>query len=216
MTYGMSSPLGGGSGVSGSGLAGNKIPKGYRQGQLQQYTPAQMQLFQQGLGSVSPESYTGRLAGGDESIFNEIEAPAHREFQGQLGNLASRFSGMGTGGRRGSGFQNLATAASSNFAQDLASRRSELQRNAIQDLHNMSQQLLSNRPYEQFLTEKQQKEGLDWGGIGGGLAGGVGGFFAGGPAGALAGAGLGYNAFSRNGQGNSMEDYGNFSNAYLQ
>lgn len=198
----MSSSLGGYGGMKqnmGSSLRGNSrgdiIPKGYEKGQLQQYTPEQMDLYKQQFGFLGPESYLSRLANGDEDIFEEMEAPAHRQFQGNLGQLASRFSGMGTGGRKSSGFQNTATAAASNFAQDLASRRGEMQQQAIKDLMGFSNQILGQRPYETDLFEKPQKQPSGWGGLAGAGVGAVGGFFAGGgnPATALKGASLGYN-----------------------
>lgn len=133
----------------------NLIPKGYSRGQLQQFTPEQMQLFQQLFSNVGPKSYLSRLAGGEEGMFEEMEAPAHRQFQGKLGDIASRFSGYGMGGRRSSGFNLASTQAVSDFAQDLASRRQELQRQALMDLMGISQSLLSQRPSEQFLIKKQ-------------------------------------------------------------
>lgn len=137
--------------------SGNKIPKGYQQGQLQQFTPEQQQLFQQMFSHVSPDSYLSRLAGGDQSMFEEQEAPALRQFSGLQGNLASRFSGMGTtGARRSSGFQNASNQAASDFAQDLQSRRQQLQQQAIQELMGLSSNLLGQRPYEQFLVPKQK------------------------------------------------------------
>ncbi len=156
---GMKSPSATGQSLQGSASTGNKIPKGYKQGQLQQFTPEQMELFQQMFGQVSPESYTSQLAGGDEDLFNEMEAPALRQFNELQGNMASRFSGMGgTGARRSSGFQNSMSAAGSNFAQDLQGRRQELQRQAISDLMGMSNNLLSQKPYENFMVKKQHKE----------------------------------------------------------
>jgi len=180
MSYGMASPTGlkpsqtttGGSGLSG----GNKIPKGYQQGQLSQYTPEQTQLFNQGIQNVGPDSYTARLARGDQDLFNEMEAPAYRQFNAAQGQLAGRFSGSGGGGqlssRNSSGFQNTAGQLGSDFAQDLASKRSELMRGATMDLHNMSQQLLGNRPYDQFLVEEQQKQN-PWADIAGKFAGAI-------------------------------------------
>lgn len=163
---------------------------GYDVQQLQQYTPEQMQLFQQMFSNVSPDSQTSRLAQGDESQFNEIEAPAMRQFSELQGNLASRFSGMGsTGARRSSGFQNTASQAGSDFAQDLQSRRQSLMRQAIQDLHGMSSDLLEKRPYEQFLVDREDKKPFWQKMLGGGLplaGAAVGGFF-GGPAGAAIG-----------------------------
>jgi hypothetical protein len=146
-----------GSSLRGSNRTGDIIPKGYKQGQLQQFGPEQMSLFKQLFSHLGPESYLSRLAGGDEDIFNQIEAPSKRQFQGGLSNLASRFSGQGTGGRMGSSFQKASSAAYSNFSQDLASRRQELQRQAISDLLGLGNQLLGQRPQEKFLVEKQQK-----------------------------------------------------------
>lgn len=157
MSYGMASPTA----ATGSALRGNatglreKIPSGYRKASIQQFTPEQMQLFNQLFGQVGPQSYLSKLAGGDESLFNEIEAPALRQFAGLQGNIASRFSGMGMGARKSSGFQNVIGQAGSDFAQDLASRRQALQRQAIMDLMGISSELLGQRPYEQFLTQKK-------------------------------------------------------------
>lgn len=179
---------------------GDVVPKGYRKGQIQQYTPEQLDLFEQMFGNVGPDSYQSRLAGGDEDIYNEIEAPALRQFNELQGGLASRFSrGGGQGslsGRRSSGFQNTSTAAASNFAQQLQAQRHGLRQQAIQDLMEMSGQLLDKRPYQQTLNPKNQKQSSGFGGLIGAGLGGVGGFLAGGPAGALTGANLGYNVGS--------------------
>ena len=209
MSYGMASPMAGP-----NGKVGNKVPKGYSSGQMQQYTPEQMKLFQQGLGNVGPQSYLSRLAGGDKDIFNQIEAPAMQQFSELQGGLASRFSGMGMGARKSSGFQNTMNQASSDFALKLQAQRNQLQNDAVMNLHNMSQQLLGNRPYQNFLVEKQQKEGMDWMGLGAAGLGAAGGFAVGGVPGALTGASMGYNAFGRNGQGTSNEDVSGFVNNY--
>lgn len=186
-------PTGSSSGQSMTG-AGNIIPKGYKQGQIQQFSPDQMQLFQQLFGNLGSNSFLSRLAGGDQSMFEQMEAPAMRQFQGLQGQNASRFSGMGMGARRSSGFQNYQGQQTADFAQQLQANRMGLQRQSIMDLHELAQQLLGQRPYSQFLVEKQQKGGLG-GPIGAGL-GALGGFFAGGPAGAFAGGQLGYNVGS--------------------
>jgi hypothetical protein len=149
----MSSSLTGSKGMGGV-TGGDKVPKGYTTGQLQQFSPEQMQLFQQLFSHVGPESFTSKLAGGDQSQFEQLEAPAMRQFQGLQGNIASRFSGMGTGARRSSGFQNTINQASSDFASDLASRRMGLQQQAIQDLMGMSSQLLGQRPQERMLAKR--------------------------------------------------------------
>lgn len=193
----MTSSLGGYSGLkpnTGSmkrgGGTGDLIPKGYRAAQMQQFSPEQMQLFQQLFSHVGPDSLLSGLAGGDESQFEEMEAPAHRQFQGQLGQLASRFSGMGTGGRHSSGFQNTATSAASNFTQDLMSNRQNLQRQALKDLMGLSSELLGQRPQERFLAKKQQKPDF-WGNIVGKLAGEIPGAVASYATGGLSGAAQG-------------------------
>lgn len=192
MSYGMGAPK----------FTGDKIPSGYRAGQLQQYTPEQLDLFKQSFNHLGPDSMLSKLASGDQSQFAAMEAPALRQFNSLQGNIASRFSGQGMGGRQSSGFQNAQNAAATDFAQNLQSQRLGLQNQAIRDLMGMSHTLLSERPYERFLTEKQQDQGFNWGGLAGGLAGGVGGFFLGGPMGAMSGASLGYNA------GSGLSGYG--------
>lgn len=159
--------------------AGNRIPKGYQQGQLQQFTPEQMKLFQSMFGHVAPGSFLSRLASGDQTIFNEMEAPAMRQFNEMQGGLASRFSGMGMGARNSSGFQNTMNSATSNFAQDLQSKRQDLQRQAIMDLMGMSNSLLGQKPYEQFLNKKPDFLSQLLGNLGGigDLLGGISKFF---------------------------------------
>ena len=129
-------------------------PSGYKA--VQKYTPQQMQLFQGLFSNVSPDSFTARLAGGDQSAFDQAEAPALRQFNQLQGQNASRFSGAGMGARRGSGFQNAQNQATSDFAQDLASRRQEMQRQAIQDLMGFSNQILGQKPYENYLEEEEE------------------------------------------------------------
>lgn len=138
--------------------AGDIIPKGYNVGQLQQFNPQQMQLFQQLFGHVGQNSQLSGLASGDQSQFEQMEAPAMRQFQGLLGQNASRFSGLGMGSRQGSGFQNSTNQITSDFAQDLASKRMGLQRQALMDLFGISESLLGQRPQDRFLAEKPQRQ----------------------------------------------------------
>lgn len=194
----MSSLIGNRGVVGPTGRAGNKIPSGYKLGQLQNFTPEQMKLFQQMFAQVGPQSYLSKLAGGDQDMFNQMEAPALKQFAGLQGNIASRFSGMGMGARRSSGFGNTINQAGSDFAQDLYSRRQSLQQDAIRQLMEMSGQLLGQRPYEQILTEKQYRPStgqmlLGAGATGLGTAAGA---YFGGPAGAR----IGYHAGSSMGR----------------
>lgn len=137
----------------------NQSPKGYNEFSVNQYTPEAQDVYQQLHGDITnPDNYLRRLTQGDEEAFNEIEAPAFRQFNALQGGLASRFSGQGMGSRRSSGFQNESSAAASNFAQDLASRRGDLMRNAYRDLSEMSNMFLQNKPYETGLVEKPQHQ----------------------------------------------------------
>jgi hypothetical protein len=126
---------------------------GYRS--VQNFSPEQTQLFRELFGQLGPESFMGRLSRGDQGTFEEMERPAFRQFSGLQGNLASRFSGMGTGGaRRSSGFQNTMNSATSQFAQDLQGNRMNLQRQAWKDLQEMSQSLLQQRPFSYLQKQK--------------------------------------------------------------
>jgi hypothetical protein len=195
---GMRGPTGANVGKTSTGKwAGDKAPPGQGIAQIQQFTPEQLQLFQQLFQHAGPDSYLSKLAGGDQSTFDQIEAPALRQFGALQGNIASRFSAGGGQGslsnRRSSGFQNTLGAETSNFSQQLQSNRQALQRQAIQDLQGLSNSLLGQRPYERQFYEKPQ---TNWGGLAGAGIGGIGGFLAGGPMGAMQGAQLGYNVGS--------------------
>lgn len=176
------------------GRTGSKIPSGYKQFQVQKFTPEAMNQYQQLFGQVSPDSYLAKLAGGDQSAYEEMEAPAMRQFSALQGNIASRFSGMGTGGRKSSGFQNTMNTAANEFAQDLAGKRMEHRRNALMDLMNYSNMLMGQQPYETGLVEKQRQPNFFQslaGGLGAAIPGAVAGMFTGGPAGAANGAATG-------------------------
>lgn len=172
----------------------NKLPRGYELGRLQQFTPEQMQQYQQQFGNISSTSDLARMASGEEGIFNEMEAPAMRQFSQQQGGIASRFSQAGLGGRKSSGFQNFLGQQGADFAQNLQAQRQQLQRQALQDLMGYSNQLLGQRPEEQFLTDKKTPwwYSLIQGGspIAGGALGGL--ATGGNPLGIAAGATAGY------------------------
>ena len=173
-----------------------KAPKGYKATAMANYTPQQMELHGDLFSHVGPDSYLARLAGGDQSLFDEMEAPALRQFSELQGGLASRFSGFGgagsLGARKSSGFQNTANAAASDFAQQLQSNRQGLMRQALNDLMQHSNMLLGQQPYETRLTEKAPKKKSGWGSLAGAGLGAAGGFLLGGPVGAYTGAQAGY------------------------
>lgn len=146
MAYGM--------GATGAPM-GPKV-SGYEQLQVPSFSPEQMQLFKSLFSQVSPTSHLGKLAGGDQSYFGQLEAPALRQFGELQGNIASRFSGMGSGARRSSGFQNTINSAGIDLAERLQSQRLGLQQQAIRDLMGLSNQLLSQRPYENYFLPKEK------------------------------------------------------------
>lgn len=172
----MSTSLSGFTGARGpAGSSSGQKMAGYKLGQTPNFSPEQMQLFQSLFSHVGPNSNLSRLAMGDEQAFQQQEAPALRQFGQLQGDIASRFSGAGIGARRGSGFQNSINQATSDFAQDLQSRRQTLQRQALQDLMGISESLLHQKPYEQYLIPKKKSflESL-LGGLSGGLGQGLG------------------------------------------
>ena len=134
------------------------IPKGYKTAQLNQFTPEQMQLFKSMFPHLSEDSFLSQIAGGDQEAFNEMEAPALKQFNELQGGLASKFSGMGMGGRHSSGFQNTSNQAAADFAGQLQSQRTGMRGQAIQSLMDMSNQLLGQRPTERALVQKPQKQ----------------------------------------------------------
>lgn len=139
-------------------FSGDKVPSGYKKGQLAQFTPEQMNLLQMlfggSMGGIQSalQNLSG-MAAGDEGMFSQMEAPALRQFSELQGNIASRFSGMGTGARRSSGFQNTMGAAGADLAERLQGNRMNLQQNAIQQLLGLSGSLLGQRPYDRFIVE---------------------------------------------------------------
>lgn len=163
--------------------------KGYRGAQVPQYTPEQMQMFQQSAQGIQPGvssglDYYSRLAGGDQSMFGDIEAPAYEAFNKLLGQVGSRFSQYGA--RDSSAFQNAVSGAGSELAMNLASQRNALRQQAIDKLLSQQQFLLGQRPYEAIYAQKQQKQGMDWGKILSAAGPIIGGMLAG-PPGAIAG-----------------------------
>jgi len=194
----------------GYGMQGNKIPEGYQTGKLSNWEPWQQDIAQQLRSNIGPNSLTQKLASGDQSQFDQMEAPAWRTFNEASAQNASRFSGMGLGARGGSGFKNSQSAAASNFAQDLQSKRLELQRQAINDIMGYGNQLLGQKPYNNFLVQDQPETNY-WGDIAGKFAGAIpgaiAGFASGGPPGAAVGAATSFasNVASKNPQSGSQQ-----------
>lgn len=117
----------------------------------------QQNLFNSLFPHLGGDSWLSKLASGDQSQFAQMEAPAMRQFGALQGNMASRFSGMGTGARRSSGFQNTMNSASQTLAESLQSNRMGLQSQALRDLMGMSNELLGQRQNTYGFAQKQQK-----------------------------------------------------------
>ena len=143
-------------------MPAEKIPSGYKKFAVDKYDEPTMGLYNRMQEQVGADSWLQRLAGGDQSMFEEMEAPAMRQFNQMIGENASRFSGMGMGARRGSGFQNSTNQATSDFAQDLQSKRMDYMRQSMKDLGEIFNMLTGNQAQETGLVKKPEKQGFDW------------------------------------------------------
>jgi hypothetical protein len=147
-------------GPTGALQGSNKI-SGYKQAQLPNFTPQQQQLFQMLLGGAQGGiggglDYLGKLAGGDEGAFEQLEAPAYNAFNRTLGQIGTRFSGLGA--RNSSAFENAVNGAGSDLALQLQSQRQGIQHQSIMDLLGLSENLLGQKPYNNFLAQKEHKQ----------------------------------------------------------
>jgi hypothetical protein len=152
-----------------------------------------MDILQSLYKHVMPESFLAKLAGGDQDAFQQMEAPALRQLGEQQSKLATRFSNRGMGGRHGSGFRNAMNSMTSNFLQDLHSKRNDFQSEKLQQLMKFSEMLMQQRPYQNFL-EEETEEPAWWQkaiGIGAPVVGTAAGAYFGGPTGAAMGAKIG-------------------------
>ena len=151
------SALYGSSTGSASGLRGT----GYKSAQFRTLTPQQEDIKHRllrasGEGAIGGSDYLSRLAGGgSEEDWKQLEAPALRQFGALQGNLASRFSGFGSGARKSSGFQNTMSEAGAGLAEQLQSNRMDIRMRAIEQLMGLTGNLLENKEFETQLLPKQ-------------------------------------------------------------
>jgi len=163
---------------------------GYKTSQVPKFTPEMMKIFGSLLSGVQGGipgglDYLSKLASGDEEAFAEAEAPAYSAFQKTLGDIGTRFAGVGAMGS--SGFQNATSGAARELSENLGAQRMGIRQNAIDSLMQLADRLLSKEPYQTFATPK-----TDWwemagnilasasGGFGGGVGGAAGKKFFGG------------------------------------
>lgn len=153
---------------------------GYKQLNLPTKSPEQMEMFRQLMGGaqggIGPAlgQISDLAGGGSPEMWQQLEAPAMRQFGELQGGLASRFSGMGGGARRSSGFQNTLGGASTDLAERLQSQRLGLQQSAQQQLLGLYQNLLGQDLFSTGLIPKkkpfwQELLGSASGGMGQGL-----------------------------------------------
>jgi hypothetical protein len=183
--------------ASGYGLKPQKtkIP-GYKQFQEPVMGPAQLSLLENMIAKLSggiegSADYLTKLASGDESMFQQLEKPAYTSFEKLLGQIGTRFSGLGA--RDSSYFENAVSGAGAEMAERLQSQRLGLRNQAIESLLNQSNSLLNQRPYQSHFFPKGESNKTDWGKLVGMLVGGAGGAAIGGPTGAFGGAQMGAN-----------------------
>lgn len=145
---------------------------GYKVKKIPTMGEDQKGLYDQLYGSIRPAlgpatSQLSQLAQGSPGMFQQLEAPAFRQFKEQLmPRLAEQQTARGGG--RSSGYLNRLEGATSNFAQDLQSQRMGLQQNALAQILGLGQNLMNTQteqPYYQKKFGTSLLEGL------GGLAG---------------------------------------------
>jgi hypothetical protein len=178
------------SSLSGWGPAGNAAGlkgTGYKQINMPTMNANQQQLTQMlhellggssgGLAQGLQQS--GRMAAGDQSQFEQMEAPAMRQLNSFLGSEASRFSGMGgSGSRNSSGFQNTMGEAGASLAEKLSSKRMDYQQQALAQLLGLSESLLGRSTFNSALIPKKKSFFSElMGGMSGGLGSGLGSLF---------------------------------------
>lgn len=156
----------------------NLTGTGYKQISTPRLSPQQQKLFSMLFKGSRPGIQAGvdqlsqMAQGGSPEYWQQLEAPALRQFGALQGNIASRFSQEG--GRRSSGFQNTLRGEGTDLAERLQSQRLQLQQDAITQLLGIGSDLLGTDLYDtQFAPKKksfwQELLGSSSGGIGSGL-----------------------------------------------
>jgi hypothetical protein len=144
-------------------MAGGLGGTGYKAIQTSTKTPGQLDYYNKIMGGIGQgtdaalQGLTSQALGGNEDYWKQLEAPAKRQFQEQQGQIASRFSGMGSGGRNSSGHQNAQSGASVDFAERLGAQRLGLQKQAWEQLLGMGTHLFDQNLFETSIIPKKKK-----------------------------------------------------------
>lgn len=159
--------------------------KGYSQFSMLNKIPQQMSLFESGANTLQQglpqmlQQMMQMAQGGTPESWAQLEAPAMRQFGALQGNMASRFSGMGSGARKSSGFQNEMGGAATDLSERLQSNRMGLQNQATQQLMQLYENLMGQDLNTTGLVPKKKPWWQDFLSGLGGVAGQVGGGFGG-------------------------------------
>src|ERR1044071_6394499 len=140
-------------------LTGSKIPKGYSQYSLPTMGADQKHVydmlrsqFQAGAGDVYQKLFG--LAGGKSDMFEQLEAPALRQFQQQIApGIAARSSGSGIS--NSSGMQNAIAGAGANLAENLQAQRMGLMERSMQNVLGLGDRLLGTQTQQFGLVQKE-------------------------------------------------------------
>ena len=159
-----------------------------------------------GAGGAFGESadYYRDLLANDPQAFQNFAAPAMRQFNEEIiPGVSEQFAGMGAGGLSSSSFRNAAVNEGQSLAERLASLREGLRQQGAQGLQNIGSQSLGNFSQDR-VTEKGTEGFLSQAAP---LIGAGAGMLAGGPDGAVQGYQAG-NAFRSGPVGKNSNPYG--------
>lgn len=148
----MSIPTGNAAGLKGTGF--NLVRTGTKDPMQQDIASRLYGGSKEGISAGT--DWLSRLAKGDQGTFEQLEAPALRQFGQLQGNLASRFSGAGSGTRRSGAFQRASQDATTDLAERLQANRVGLQQSAVSQLNDIASMLLGQQNFENNLIPKKQ------------------------------------------------------------
>ncbi len=142
-----------------SSITGYNVPKGYKPFSLPTMDPQSAALHDQlvkliGPGAGSSVDFLSKIAGGNEGAFQQSEAPAWNALESGMGMAGTRYSNLGMGAQRSSGFKQAMGGMVGQFGQDLQSRRMALQQQAMQSLLGMSQSLMGTPTQSYGMAQK--------------------------------------------------------------
>lgn len=149
----------------------------YQQLQVSTKDPRAMELYGQVAQSLRPHlggavQELGQLAaGGTPEQWQQLEAPALRQYQQLVGGIGARYSGLGMGAQKSSAFQNELSGTAADLAERLQGQRLGLQQNALNQLLSLYQSLIGTDTFDTMFLPKKKPF---WQEFLGGMAPGIG------------------------------------------